>query len=302
MLVTTGAALTLGVLWGNSFEIRLKKDSVLAGALGTKTEEMKAEPKKELNAEQLQQIVVPEGGYEVKIKWGDVGEKLVAAGGVDMNKYEDNYKGEQWKELLTYLTENKNEGIRITPENAYFWVNTLWALGLTQESKVLTEGIMGTEYKDDLANFASTGGWTLGSKKAVDLYSSSRIIDLDENEQEMVKRISEGIYRPCCGNPTSFPDCNHGMAILGLIELMVDQGYSEQEIYKAALAFNSYWFPQTYMDLAYYFATEENTDWNQVDARRALSAEFSSAPGYQKIKEQIGNVPGTQISGGGCGA
>ncbi len=246
--------------------------------------------------------VVPEKGYKVPIVWGDTGKKLVAAGGIDMTKYRKNYSDSQYRELLTYLTDEKNEGITLNSANSYFWVNTLWALGLTQKSDVLEKGVMGTQYKDDIGNFASTGGWTLGSKDSVKLFSSANIIPLTSEQQNLVSKISQGIYRPCCGNPTSFPDCNHGMAILGLIELMVSQGFSEDEVYKAALAFNSYWFTDSYIDLAYYFQTRENTLWKDVDPKRALSAEFSSAQGYQAIKKQVGNIPGLQNTGGSCGA
>lgn len=251
---------------------------------------------------ELDRAVLPEEGYTVNIKWGEVGKKLVAAGGIDMVKYRNNYKDEKQQEYFRYLTENVDEGITINEENAYFWVNTLWALGLTQKSEVLDSGIMGTQYKDEVGNFASTGGWTLGSKDAERLYSSANIIPLTREQHTLVHEISKNIYRPCCDNPTSFPDCNHGMAILALVELMVSQGFSEEEIYKAALAFNSYWFPMTYLDLAYYFQTVENTVWPDVDAKRVLGKEFSSATGYQRIKKEIGNIPGLQQTGGGCGA
>jgi len=246
--------------------------------------------------------VIPSAGYTVNVDWGDTGIKLVEAGGIDMDKYRENYSDPQSAELLSYLTENKQEGITINQQNAYFWVNTLWALGLTQQSDVLTKGIMGTEYKDRVGGFASTGGWTLGSKDAVSLYSSTSIIALTQEQQDLVARVSENIYRPCCGNPTSFPDCNHGMAILGLLELMASQGAGEDEMYEASLAFNSYWFSTTYIDLAYYFKTEKNLEWKDVDPKIALSAEYSSAPGYQSIKNQIGNIPGSQQVGASCGA
>lgn len=253
-------------------------------------------------AESLVQVVVPEEGYTVNVNWGDTGVKLVEAGGIDLDKYRENYGDEKYRELLAYLTEPQNKGITITRDNAYFWVNTLWALGLTQKSDVLDKGVMGVEYKDKLGNFASTGGWTLGAKDAVSLYSSSEIVPLTEEQQALVVKVSNGIYRPCCGNPTSFPDCNHGMAILGLLELMASQGSSEEEMYQAALAFNSYWFTQTYVDLAYYFMTEKETAWTDVDAKEVLAAQYSSATGYQSIKEQIGNVPGVSGSAGACGA
>lgn len=300
IILVVGLALSALAVWGALFDVQIKPGSGLK-ALAAKLNPTPT-PLPSPTVENLESQVVPEEGFKVNLKWGETGMKLIKAGGIDMAKYQKNYSGAANSELLKYLTENKDEGITIDKNNAYFWVNTLWALGLTQRSKVLSEGIMGTEYKDRLGNFASTGGWTLGSKTAVKLYSSSEIIDLDEAEQEMVRKISANIYRPCCGNPTSFPDCNHGMAILGLVELMVDQGFSEEEIYKTSLAFNSYWFPQTYIDLAYYFQTSENKLWKELDAKKLLSAEFSSGPGYQAIKEKIGEIPGTKSRGGSCGA
>lgn len=286
---------------------------VLAYLVVTKNYDINITPKREvdtsrssitetLDASSLARRVIPEEGYTVNINWGDTGVKLVQAGGIDMAKYNENYSDPQYKELLSYLTENKNQGITINQENAYFWVNTLWALGLTQQSDVLSEGIMGTEYKDRVGSFASTGGWTLGNRDAISLFSSSSIIPLTPEQQQFVTKISENIYRPCCGNPTSFPDCNHGMAILGLLELMASQGATEDEMYKASLAFNSYWFSTTYVDLAYYFKTEKGLDWEDVDPKLALSAEYSSAPGYQTIKKEIGNIPGTEQVGASCGA
>ena len=245
--------------------------------------------------------VMPQAGYRVAIRWGEVGKKLVAAGGIDLAKYRKNYQGEREQELLTYLTSEKEEGITINSENAYFWVNTLWALGLTQKSDVLDKGVMGAD-RSKLGNYASTGGWTLGAKDAVALFSSAEIIPLTSEQNQMVKQISDGIYRPCCGNPTSFPDCNHGMAILGLVELMVSQGFSEEEIYQAALKFNSYWFGDTYIDLAYYFRTKEGKTWDQVDPKVVLSAQYSSGQGYAAIKKQIGTIPGKPQRGGSCGA
>jgi hypothetical protein len=300
LLVGLTAVVGVSAVWASLFEVQLKPSkslsSLMAKIYPTPT------PLPEPTIENLEAMVVPAEGYEVKLNWGETGKKLVEAGGIDMAKYQENYSGSNYEDLLEYLTENKDGGIIINKENAYFWVNTLWALGLTQNSKVLSEGIMGTEYKDRLGNFASTGGWTLGAREAVSLYSSSNIIDLDADEQEMVRKISANIYRPCCGNPTSFPDCNHGMAILGLVELMVDQGFSEEEIYETSLAFNSYWFPQTYVDLAYYFQTKENKLWKEVDAKELLSAQYSSSPGYQAIKKEMGNIPGTKSGGGSCGA
>lgn len=244
--------------------------------------------------------VVPKDGFKFDIKWGSVGKGLVASGAIDMTKYAGNYPKEKYAKELAYLTEENNDGITINSDNAYFWVNTLWALGLNQQSQVLTE--MKQNYPRDIGNLASTGGWTLGAKPAMELYNKEALIPLTGAQQELVKKISANIYRPCCNNSTAFPDCNHGMAALALVELMVSQNFSEQEIYRAVLAFNSYWFSQTYVDLAYYFQKNENTAWADVDPKKALSSAFSSKAGYSAIKRQIGNVPGVGASGPGCGA
>ncbi|MDP3997374.1 MAG: hypothetical protein U1C49_01410 [Candidatus Andersenbacteria bacterium] len=253
-------------------------------------------------AAQLQDEVVPVEGYEVPIIWGDTGVKLVRSGAIDLEKFKQNYTDEQYRELLAYLTAPQQKGITITRDNAYFWVNTLWALGLTQQSDVLSKGIMSTQYKDKIGNFASTGGWTLGKKEAVELFSSADIVPLTAQQQELVAKVSANIYRPCCGNSTAFPDCNHGMAILGLLELMASQGMSEADMYRASLAFNSYWFTQTYMDLDYYFRTKQDLAWADIDPKLLLSNQYSSGTGYQAIKQEIGNAVSLPSSGGSCGA
>ena len=250
----------------------------------------------QLSVEALTEKVAPANGYSVDIKWGDVGQKLVEAGAIDLEQYQQIYPD------VSYLTQSKSEGITLNKDTAYFWVNTLWALGLTQKSDVLEKGVMMTQYGDDLGNFASTAGWTLGSKDALELYSSAEIIPLSAEQQAKVAEIASNIYRPCCGNSAAFPDCNHGMAILGLVELMVSQGFSEEEIYKAALVFNSYWFVDTYVDLAYYFQTAKNAPWKKVDPKEVLSDKYSSASGYGAIKQIIGNIPGAPVTSASCGA
>ncbi|MBI2406221.1 MAG: hypothetical protein HYV25_01400, partial [Candidatus Harrisonbacteria bacterium] len=102
----------------------------------------------------------------------------------------------------------------------------------------------------------------------------------------MVERVAKGIYRPCCGNSTYFPDCNHGMAMLGLLELMAAQGVSESDMYRAALAVNSFWFPDTYLTIATYMQ-HRGTAWKNVDPKDALGADFSSATGYRRVMQEV---------------
>jgi hypothetical protein len=246
--------------------------------------------------------VLPSGGYRTSLKWGTIGKKLVESGAIDKNKYLESFKSEADGGLeLDIIDGDTGKSIEINENNSRFVVNTLWALGLVNKSKVLDEGPMKTGGTDP-ANFASTAGWTLGSKPAMELYSSQELIPLTPAQQETVRKIAENVFRPCCGNSTAFPDCNHGMAALAYIELAVANGLSEKQIYKDLLGLNSFWFPSTYVEMAVYFKKEKNTEWKNVDPKTALSNDYSSAQGAATINKAIENVPGIKSRGGGCGA
>ncbi|KKR80622.1 MAG: hypothetical protein UU29_C0004G0016 [Candidatus Daviesbacteria bacterium GW2011_GWA2_40_9] len=250
----------------------------------------------------LKQEVLSAKGYITPLKWKSLGKQLVEAGAIDKQKYEAIFTSEgNGKEEMKHLEGESDDYMAINESNSRFMVNTLWALGLVQKSKVLDEGPMMQRGRAEAGNFASTGGWTLGSKGAMELYSSQEIILLTAQQQDLVKKIAEGVFRSCCGNSTAFPDCNHGMAALGYIEWAVYNGLSEGQIYKDLLAFNSFWFPQNYVEMAVYFA-KQGTKWKEVDPKLALSVDYASAQGAQRIKQAVQGVPGIQSQGGGCGA
>jgi len=149
------------------------------------------------------------------------------------------------------------------------------------------------------SGFASTGGWTMAKGNAMDHYSRHKFFDLTLEQQALVDKVSRGIYRPCCNNSTHFPDCNHGMAMLGLLELLASQGASEQKMWKAALAVNSYWFPDTYTIIANYMKAK-GVEWQDVNPQEILGRNYSSASGYAKISSQV--APSAQRgSSNGCG-
>ena len=132
----------------------------------------------------------------------------------------------------------------------------------------------------------------------MDHYSMHSFAVLTPEQQALVERVSKGIFRPCCGNSTYFPDCNHGMAMLGLLELMAANGVSEDDMYKVALQVNSYWFPDTYLTIAKYFA-KQGVSWDNVSPKEALGNQYSSGSGYQKVRALV--EPVQQQGGGGCG-
>ncbi len=247
------------------------------------------------------QSEVIKSGYVFKIKWGDLGKKMVENGVLDKTKLAKAVTGKEElpKDLEKYFSEGQNK-IELTQANSQFWVDVLWGLGLANKNELLEKGQM--VEGNQTANFASTGGYTIGVKQPMDIYSKYQYITLSEKQQKIVEEIAGNIYRPCCGNSTAFPDCNHGMAMLGLIELMVSQNFSKEEIYKTALAFNAYWFPETYLNIAYHF-DKAGRDYGKISAKELLSKTFSSAMGYAVIAKEAEGVQWPALKGGGsCGA
>ena len=249
----------------------------------------------------LKQKVLPANGYVLGVTWKDIGIELLNSGVIDKQKFEQTFGGEADSlAMMKYLTSSSNDHMYISEKNEHFMVNTLWGLGLINKSNILEEGQMKTEGSADPMNYASTAGWNLGSEPTSQLYSSKALIQLTPKQEEIVKTIASNIYRPCCSNSVAFPDCNHGMAALGYIELAVKQGLSEKRIYRDILALNSYWFPQQYVNLAAYF-NGQKTDWKNIDPKTVLRIEYSSGQGAAQIAQAVQNVPGLQ-SKGGCGA
>ena len=219
---------------------------------GKTTQISKSETTDIVSAELSQELIIPAEGVVLSFTWNDLGKQMVQSGVIDQDKFEALYtqRGGLPADMQAMLSGESNEPVRITSENAPVILNLAWALGLGNKNPILEQGPMVDERYGGAGNFASTGGWTLAKGNAMDHYSKHTLITLNREQQVMVERVSQGIFRPCCGNSTHFPDCNHGMAMLGLLELMASQGVSEDEMFNAALAINSYWFPSTYLTIA----------------------------------------------------
>ena len=129
--------------------------------------------------------VLPVSGYQTSLTWGQLGKKLVEVGAIDQQKYEKIYNSNtNGKQDLDIFSENFDKKIVINENNSRFVVNTLWALGLANKSKVLDQGPMRSG-DTPTGNFASTGGWTLGTKPAMDIYSSQELIPLTAEQQDL---------------------------------------------------------------------------------------------------------------------
>lgn len=248
----------------------------------------------------LEEKVLPSDGIVLPVRWGNLGAKMVSVGVIDGEKFEQLYASRDGldAEAKSLLYGESSGNLKITSENSGMILNLLWALGLGAKNDILERGEMADPRYGGAGNFASTGGWTLAKGGAMSHYSRHPFVVLSQEQQEVVSRVAKNIYRPCCNNPTHFPDCNHGMAMLGLLELMASQGVSEEEMYKVALQVNAYWFPDTYIVIAKYLESK-GVSWSEAQPKEILGYNFSSASGYRRILAEIESQPSR--GGGGCG-
>lgn len=236
--------------------------------------------------------VLPERGFQSKIFLGDSVVKLVRDGVIDKDKFESIYKerGGLPEGLKNILTQSSYAPILLTRQNANYYVNLLWPLGLANFMATNRESPIAGK---SLFNFASTGGWTLGREENGGTYFNKfRIVPLSSQQEALVTKIAKAAHRPCCNNSTFYQDCNHGSALLGLLALGASQGLTEEELYKEALAFNSFWFPHQYVQTALYFKVIKGTEWEHVDPKLLLSKDFSSGSGWAgNVQAQLAKIP-----------
>lgn len=293
-----------GFLFASNF--RTEESSIKENYSGTLLDSNQSQSK-EINTTKLYAQVVPPEGIAFPGTWKNIGPKLIASGVIDLEKFRTLYKSSDrplTEEQIAFFTEGSNETIYMTPENAHFILNTLWALGLVNKNNLFIEGLMGQYVENGQAsNFASTGGWYLGTKPGGELLNSAEIIKLAPKQQLIVERVATNSYRPCCNNPTSFPDCNHGVAALGLAELLASQGATEEQIMEAVKAANSIWFSRQYLELAVYFKATEGKDWKEVDPWVIVSQKYSSSSGWGKMHKKLQEMGMLQrASGNGSGS
>jgi len=248
----------------------------------------------------LEKEVLPDS-LVLPFKWGSLGKQMIEAGVIDPISFEKLYesRGGLDEETKKLLSGTDNGNLVITLKNSGIILNLLWAFGFGNKNPILENGPMtDPKYGGDPSRFASTGGWTLAKGNQMLHYSAHKFINLGEEEQKKVERVSKNIYRPCCNNSTYFPDCNHGMAMLGLLELLAANGASEDEMYKSALQVNAYWFPDTYLTIAQYLKSK-GINFKDANPKEILGFNYSSASGFQRIVQEI--TPVQYQGGGSCG-
>lgn len=223
--------------------------------------------------------VTPSAGINTGISFGDSIPKLIAGGALDPAKLRSLSGGlPDWVERL--LVAPSTMPILFSQETALYLVNLLWPLGLSTRAAFNEKSPINTLR---LPSFASTGGWILGREKNGYIYFNKiDAMKMTGRQKAMVLDTATKSFRPCCDNSTLFQDCNHGSALLGLMELAASQGATPDRLYQIALAANSYWFSEEYSKTALYFWHFQNRSWGEIAPQLILGRDFSSLSGWKK--------------------
>lgn len=257
--------------------------------------------------EWLLEQVNPSAGFELAARYGDLGPRLIQAGAIDPDRFAQVYREAGrplTRDQLAALLSGSDAPVVIDRESGHFLLNFFWALGLANRNPLLEAGPLMSYSQGDIGRFASTGGWTLGARPATELYSSASILELTPEQHELVERVASQVYRPCCDNHAAFPDCNHGMAMLGLLQLLASQGASEGQMLEAAKYANSFWFPQQAMEVAAFFHVTQGLTYAEVAASDAVGRELFSGTGFNDLHNWLsenGLLQEVPRQGGSCG-
>ena len=252
-------------------------------------------------------VITPKDGFKIQARYNDVGPKLLTAGAIDLNTFEQFYQqsGQPLSaKEIDILTKVSQDQVVITGQNAHFLLNYFWALGLVNKNPVLDNGPIQQASGGKIDHFASTGGWTIGKKPVAELFSTTPILSLSPDQQTRVDEVARAVYRPCCNNPTQFPDCNHGMAMLGLLELMASQNATTDEMFLVAKSVNAFWFPQQTLEQAIFFKATQKSNYADIDAKLIVGQQFSSISGFQNMHQWLaenGLLGQPPKSGNNCG-
>lgn len=277
------------------------------GLWGLPTPKEKAAMDQEKQMAEMMAQINPPNGYTVPARFGEMGPKMAAAGVFDSVDFEQVYQQANQPltaQQLSILKEGSDNPVVFNSQTAYFLLNYFWAVGLSNKNPILDRGPIQEYSKGKVENFASTGGWSLAKKPLAEIYSKLTLITLTAEQQKNLEEAAQAIYRPCCDNPTHFPDCNHGMAMLGLMELMASQNATVAQMLDAAKHANAYWYPTQTVEQAIFFKNTTGKNYQDVDASLLLEPKYSSGSGFQALHQYLAQnnlLPQTPKSGGSCG-
>lgn len=102
--------------------------------------------------------------------------------------------------------------------------------------------------------FTADGG-SSGYKKLVAM--DKEIIDLSTSEKTRFDKLTkEEIYHPCCDGPVQGCECEHAVALRGLVKFMLKEDKNDEEIKKQSFEWLKYFFQQHYVNVAKYLQNQ----------------------------------------------
>ncbi|HED14055.1 MAG TPA: twin-arginine translocation signal domain-containing protein [Gammaproteobacteria bacterium] len=226
--------------------------------------------------------VLPLQGRTIEVSFGDSITRLVEAGVISPEKFKAIYVKRGglpgWVEEL--FTKASSTPITLSFQTAPYLLNLLWPLGVATKTQFNDKSPLNGP---NVGRYASTGGWVIGqAPRGGEYFNKVAALDLDSAQEAVALEAAQNTYRPCCNNSTFFQDCNHGSALLGLYELAAAQGKKVEELYQIGRIANSYWYPDAYVEMAYYFKNLTDLTWSGVQPKTVLGATYSSFSGWQK--------------------
>lgn len=245
--------------------------------------------------------------YTLPIRYGALGPKLVQAGVIDLPAFVQVLRGSNdplLPEEEAIVHDGSDARVTIDRNNAHFLLNFFWAVGLANRNALLRDGPLQQKSAGKVEQYASTGGWTLATKPIAAILGAVPLFDLTAAQQERLETVAGAVYRPCCGNSTAFPDCNHGMAMLGILELMAANDATAEEMFTAAKYLNTFWFPEQMAEVTAYFKLTQNTDYQAIDPKRMVGQDIASANGFQSVHQWLadnGQLIAPATGGASCG-
>lgn len=264
---------------------------------------------KRLPYERAVAAVIPKEGIATGLTLDDAIAPLVAGGAIVPEKmmavYERRGGLPDW---VTKLLKGESAGeIELSSASVPYLLNLFWPLGIANKAAF---NLRHPIAERTLPRLASTGGWILGvEKNGASYYNKVEAVPLNEEQDAMVERMAGIIYRPCCDNAALFPDCNHGAAMLGFLQLAAAQGLPEDHIWLLAKVLNGFWYPQQYTAMALLFDLRDGRDWDEASPQTVLGRKHSSISGWRaNVDAQLSGIvhagetsTGTvRNSGGGC--
>ncbi len=235
-------------------------------------------------------------------QWGDAAAQLVSAGALNISSLPGLLasSGEPLtQEQLKILNGSSTSKVTLGSQDALFTLYVLWALGINNKNDILSKGPV--SMINDPYRLASTGGYGPLGRLQLDGLS---VVSLSAAQQNLAEQVAYNAYRPCCDNPAAFPDCNHGAAQLGLIELMASQGRSSAEIFSALQKFNEFYYASYYSKAAVYLGSTQHVAWDSVPASTVMSKNISSYSSMAYMEQYLQNNNMLPQSGSGsssCG-